>query len=63
MSFLLRLIWARAHREFLLEQPDKFDLIFSGKTHMEALAAYVSEKCTALGGQGMAGMELEVMDS
>jgi fructose-bisphosphate aldolase class II len=58
----MRLIWARAHREFFIEQPDKFDLIVPGKIHIEALAAYVSEKCTALGGQGMAGMELEVMD-
>lgn len=59
----MRLIWARAHREFFLEQPDKFDLIVPGKTHMEALAAYVSEKCTTLGGQGMARTVSEVMDS
>ncbi|HUV14752.1 MAG TPA: class II fructose-bisphosphate aldolase [Acidobacteriota bacterium] len=59
----MRLIWARAHREFFLDQPDKFDLIVPGKTHIEALARYVAEKCTTLGGQGMARMVSEVMDS
>lgn len=59
----MRLIWARVHREFFLEQPDKFDLMVPGRTHMEALADFVVGKCIMLGGEGMASAVSEVLDS
>ncbi len=48
----MRLMWARVHREFFLQYPDQFDLTAPGKEYIEALAAFVAEKCTMLGSAG-----------
>jgi fructose-bisphosphate aldolase class II len=48
----MRLIWARVHREFFLEHPDKFDLTIPGRSHIEALTDFVAGKCTLLGAAG-----------
>jgi fructose-bisphosphate aldolase class II len=45
-------MWARVHREFFLRHPDQFDFTIPGKEYIEALAAFVAEKCTMLGSAG-----------
>jgi fructose-bisphosphate aldolase class II len=44
----LRLIWARIHREFFKNAPDKFDMVVPGKEYMNVLENFVAEKCKAL---------------
>jgi fructose-bisphosphate aldolase, class II len=44
----MRLIWTRVHREFFRDTPEKFDMVIPGKEYMEALEAFVCEKCNFL---------------
>lgn len=44
----MRLIWTRVHREFFLQQPDKFDPVIPGKIYMDALEDFVAGKCKML---------------
>lgn len=44
----MRLIWTRVHREFFLENPDKFDPVVPGRMYMDALEQFVAEKCELL---------------
>jgi fructose-bisphosphate aldolase, class II len=47
----MRLIWARVHREFFLNEPEKFDMVVPGKKYMDELEKFVSEKCLFLKGE------------
>jgi fructose-bisphosphate aldolase, class II len=47
----MRLIWARVHREFFLNEPEKFDMVVPGKKYMDELEKFVSEKCLFLKGK------------
>jgi fructose-bisphosphate aldolase class II len=44
----MRLIWARIHREFFRDTPEKFEMVIPGKEYMDALESFVSEKCNFL---------------
>ena len=44
----MRLIWARVHREFFRDDPEKFDMVIPGRTYMDALESFVAEKCIFL---------------
>jgi fructose-bisphosphate aldolase class II len=44
----MRLIWTRIHREFFRDEPDKFDMVIPGKTYMQELESFVSQKCAFL---------------
>jgi fructose-bisphosphate aldolase, class II len=46
----MRLIWTRVHREFFLNEPEKFDMVVPGKQYMDELEKFVSEKCLFLKG-------------
>ncbi|MCP4455903.1 MAG: class II fructose-bisphosphate aldolase [Planctomycetes bacterium] len=50
----MRLIWARVHREFFKETPEKFDMVIPGAQYMQALSQFVAEKCALLGAIGHA---------
>jgi fructose-bisphosphate aldolase, class II len=52
----MRLLWARVHREFFKESPDKFDMVIPGTDYMNALSLFVAEKCRLLGAGGQAGL-------
>lgn len=45
----LRLIWTRVHREFFMDNPEKFDPIIPGKTYMEECEKFMLEKFELLG--------------
>ncbi len=40
----LRLIWARVHREFFKENPEKFDLVVPGTEYIKELSAFVAKR-------------------
>lgn len=44
----MRLIWTRVHREFFMNDPDKFDMVIPGKIYMQELENFVAGKCTFL---------------
>lgn len=44
----MRLIWTRIHREFFLNNPEKFDMVVPGRTYMDELESFVASKCLAL---------------
>ena len=44
----LRLIWTRIHREFFRDFPELIDMVVPGKEYMNALEAFVAQKCTFL---------------
>lgn len=44
----MRLIWTRIHREFFRDTPEKFDMVVPGREYMNALEAFVVEKCRFL---------------
>jgi len=41
----IRLLWARIHREFFIQSPEKFDMILPGTEYMDALEQLVFKKC------------------
>jgi len=47
-----RLVWARVHREFFRDQPDKFDLRDPGKIYIEEYAKMIAHKNEVLGSAG-----------
>jgi len=47
----LRLIWARVHREFFRDSPEKFDMVVPGKKYMDELEEFVAGKCRFLGSE------------
>ena len=47
-----RLVWTRVHREFFLEQPEKFDLRGPGKIFMAEYANFIAAKNEKLGSAG-----------
>ena len=47
-----RLVWTRVHREFFLENPEKFDLRAPGKIFMAEYAKFIAEKNEYLGSAG-----------
>jgi fructose-bisphosphate aldolase class II len=47
-----RLVWTRVHREFFLEQPEKFDLRGPGKIFMAEYAKFIAAKNVKLGSAG-----------
>jgi fructose-bisphosphate aldolase class II len=49
-----RLLWARTHREFFRDYPDKFDPILPGSTYMEEFTIFMKHKFKLLGATGMA---------
>jgi len=44
----MRLIWTRVHREFFLENPDKFDMTIPGSAYISELENFVASKCRDL---------------
>lgn len=44
----MRLIWTRVHREFFMNDPDKFDMVIPGKVYMQELENFVAGKCIFL---------------
>jgi len=44
----MRLIWTRIHREFFRNSPKLFDMVVPGRIYMDALEAFVAQKCTLL---------------
>jgi fructose-bisphosphate aldolase, class II len=44
----MRLIWTRIHREFFRDTPELFDMVIPGRLYMNALEAFVAQKCTFL---------------
>jgi fructose-bisphosphate aldolase class II len=47
----MRLIWTRVHREFFLNEPEKFDMVIPGKIYMAELERFVANKCLFLKGE------------
>ncbi|MBM4457830.1 MAG: ketose-bisphosphate aldolase [Chloroflexi bacterium] len=47
-----RLVWTRVHREFFLQNPEKFDLRDPGKTFMTEYANFIAHKNHKLGSAG-----------
>ena len=47
-----RLVWTRVHREFFLENPEKFDLRDPGKVFMKEYARFIDGKNEKLGSAG-----------
>jgi fructose-bisphosphate aldolase class II len=47
-----RLVWTRVHREFFLENPEKFDLRDPGKVFMKEYARFIVGKNEKLGSAG-----------
>jgi fructose-bisphosphate aldolase, class II len=47
-----RLLWTRVHREFLKDQPEKFDPILPGQRYIDEYAKMVISKCELLGAAG-----------
>jgi fructose-bisphosphate aldolase class II len=47
-----RLVWTRVHREFFLQNPEKFDLRDPGKTFMTEYANFIAHKNRKLGSAG-----------
>ncbi|MCG8308051.1 MAG: class II fructose-bisphosphate aldolase [Cytophagales bacterium] len=50
-----RLIWTRVHREFFNSSPELFDPILPGKTYMDELEKFMTEKFELLGSAGKSG--------
>lgn len=50
----MRLIWTRVHREFFINDPDKFDMVIPGRLYMQELENFVAGKCNFL----MSGKEI-----
>ena len=50
----IRLIWTRVHREFFIDNPEKFDPIIPGKTYVEEQKKFLIEKFELLGATGKA---------
>ncbi|MFT7031973.1 MAG: fructose-bisphosphate aldolase class II [Cyclobacteriaceae bacterium] len=48
----IRLIWARVHREFFNNYPDKFDPIVPGKVYIQEQKGFLMEKFELLGSAG-----------
>jgi len=48
----IRLIWARVHREFFNNYPDKFDPIVPGKVYIDEQKGFLMEKFELLGSAG-----------
>ena len=44
----MRLLWTRIHREFFRDTPELFDMVIPGRLYMNALEAFVAQKCTFL---------------
>ena len=44
----MRLIWARIHREFFRDSPEKFDMVIPGREYINELESFVAQKCTFL---------------
>jgi len=44
----MRLIWTRIHREFFRDTPELFDMVVPGRSYMNALETFVSQKCIFL---------------
>ncbi len=51
----MRLIWARVHREFFKQTPERFDMVVPGTAYLDALTLFVADKCQLLGAAGQAG--------
>ncbi|MEO1010828.1 MAG: class II fructose-bisphosphate aldolase [Bacteroidota bacterium] len=49
-----RLLWARVHREFFRDSPDRFDPIVPGKRYMDAYEEFMLNKFDLFGATGMA---------
>ena len=47
-----RLVWTRVHREYFLQNPDKFDLRGPGKIFIKEYAKFIAEKNQYLGSAG-----------
>jgi fructose-bisphosphate aldolase class II len=47
-----RLVWTRVHREFFLQNPEKFDLRDPGQTFMTEYANFIAHKNRKLGSAG-----------
>jgi len=47
----MRLIWTRVHREFFLNEPEKFDMVVPGKKYIDELEKFVANKCLFLKGE------------
>jgi fructose-bisphosphate aldolase class II len=47
-----RLVWTRVHREYFLQNPDKFDLRPPGKIFIKEYAKFIAEKNQYLGSAG-----------
>jgi len=47
-----RLVWTRVHREYFLDQPDKFDFRGPGKIYMAEYARFIAHKNEKLGSAG-----------
>jgi len=47
-----RLVWTRVHREYFLQNPDKFDLRGPGKIFIKEYARFIAEKNQYLGSAG-----------
>ncbi|MGV3763164.1 class II fructose-bisphosphate aldolase [Parapedobacter sp.] len=50
----LRVLWARVHREFFADHPDRFDPVEPGRVYVEALEKLCTEKFEKLGAAGKA---------
>jgi fructose-bisphosphate aldolase class II len=47
-----RLVWTRVHREFFMQNPEKFDLRDPGKIFMAEYAKFIAHKNEKLGSAG-----------
>ncbi|MEO5782434.1 MAG: class II fructose-bisphosphate aldolase [Ginsengibacter sp.] len=52
----LRLLWAKVHRKFFIEQPDLFDPVLPGKEYMKACKELLINKFEILGAAGKASL-------
>lgn len=50
----IRLLWAKVHRKFFIEQPDLFDPVVPGKEYMKACKELLINKFEVLGATGKA---------